>query len=319
MPPPSMQDIPLNPLQVDEFAGIDFASLLDTPITPLSCTPAGLKQLQDTSVELMNRLYQAYLARTKALNEIMNEVDSLKEDNSEKDIRIESLKFQVANLAEEQEHLSKAAEKAEIAAEKAREEAKRATAEKNRHAWSQKSIKSISYEFDEEDEDNMSLASPQKFKRTSSTPRFISHQYKPSNNSDSGFESGSDSGSSFFSPDYSPFGSKRSSYALPKFHHILGQESLSPPTDHYTPPTSPRKFEFNTNFNTSFSTKERDDSISTVVNSTLGAPTEKCDCASGKFGWDFVRELRDENGQLKTRVTELEECLGACLEVVTDL
>jgi len=311
MPAPSMQDIPLSPLQVDEFAGIDFASLLDTPITPLSCTPAGLKQLQDTSVELIDRLYQAYLSRTKALNELTNEVDSIKEDNAEKDIRIESLKFQVANLAEEQEHLTKAAEKAEIAAEKAREEAKRATAEKNRHAWSTKSIRSVNYEFDEEDEDNMALASPQNFKRTSSTPRFISHQYKPSNsNSDSGFESGSDSGS-LFSPDYSPFGSKRSSYALPRIHpHIAGHDSLHP-GDNYTPPTSPFKFEF--------STKERDDSISTVIHPTLKPSNDKCDCVSGKSGWDFVRELRDENGQLKTRVSELEECLGACLDVVTDL
>jgi len=302
---------------------MDFIALLETPTSPLNCTPAALKKLQEQSLEIIDKLYTAYLSRTRALNDALNKIESFEEDTSEKDLRIESLKFQVENLANEQETLTKAIEDAETDAEKAREETKAALAERNRLAWTAKPARKASqYRSHEENRDSVDdrrgLASPQRFpvKASPPKPRYSLHQSK-SSLSDSGFESGSDSGS-LFSPDYAPFtsnssfSSKRESYVIPfsSFSSFTkGDNNTFDPSSysHYTPPASPLKPKTN-----------RGDSVATVILSgtkeSRGSFT--CGCAD-KPGWDVVKDLRQENGQLKNRVFELEDCLGACLDVVS--
>lgn len=99
---------------IDEFAGISFRSLLQpymvepqgTPETPeqaLKRTPEGrLSELSSTAGDLLDRVYDAYKARTKALSEILDEQEAQKEALEESKIKTAEYKTQLELLATEE-------------------------------------------------------------------------------------------------------------------------------------------------------------------------------------------------------------------------
>ncbi|KAF3083373.1 hypothetical protein TWF103_002946 [Orbilia oligospora] len=274
-----------NPMIRDEFAGMDFAELLNAgvPKSPLNCTPQGFHALHGQSMELIERLYTGYMERTRALADALAEIEALRDDLEQKDQKIESLKFSCEQLANVQEALSKASEEAEKTATKANAEVKKLRAENERLEWEAKSIR----EIEMDDASSISSSAPRYGLglRPKDVPQGLIRSRTKSSNSDSGFESESDSGSVFSNDGKMP-GSTISSPG-PTFTAEDEMETTNTGTG---PLAQLRNVLRRT----------------TTIVDTSG----KCDC-NGTVG-----RLRSENNQLTVRVKELEGCLDSCLDLV---
>ncbi|KAF3934848.1 hypothetical protein ABW19_dt0201990 [Dactylella cylindrospora] len=278
-----------NPMTRDEFADVDFAQLLNNnvPVSPLNCTPQGFHGLRDVSLELIDKLYSGYMERTRLLVDALAEIEALREDLEQKDQKIEGLRFSVDQLANVQETLSKAAEEAEKTAEKANQELKKTKAENHRLQWEVKSVR-------EAEDDAASIRSAEKFgvkAKKISPPQM--HTRTKSSNSDSGFESDTDNGS-IFSHDYTPFKSIESSPA-PNYPPSI----MTVDEERYELESTPAVYNLGPLQH-----------LRNVLKRTAAAADGRCDCTM------TINRLKHENGNLVTRVKELEGCLDSCLDLV---
>ncbi|KAK6501932.1 hypothetical protein TWF481_009751 [Arthrobotrys musiformis] len=278
-----------NPMIRDEFAGMDFAELLNSgvPKSPLNCTPQGFHALHGQSMELIERLYAGYMERTRALADALAEIEALRDDLEQKEQKVEGLKFSCEQLANVQEALSKASEEAEKTATKANAEVKKLRAENERLEWEVKSIR----EIEMDDASSISSSAPRYGLglRPKDVPQGLRSRTK-SSNSDSGFESESDSGS-VFSNDGKMAGSAISSPG-PTF--TAEDEMETSTTNTATGPLAQLR-----------NVLRR---TTTMVDNS--SSSGKCDC-NGTIG-----RLKSENNHLTVRVKELEGCLDSCLDLV---